>query len=335
MNILLTGGAGYIGSHAATVFAEAGHHVLIVDNFCNSDRNVIDRLARVIGKEVVCIEGDVRDTALLEKTLIDFKIDAVIHFAGLKAVGESVSDPLKYFDNNAAGSISLLLAMQSSGVRIIVFSSSATVYGEPRYLPYDEVHPLAPVNPYGESKFQVENILKSLTISDPSWRVALLRYFNPVGAHESGLIGEDPNGIPNNLMPYVAKVAAGEFPHLKVFGDDYPTKDGTGERDFIHVMDLAEGHLAALKFLEKHGGCHTFNLGTGDAKSVMEIVNSFEKASGQSVPVKIAPRRDGDIPAYYANADKALQQLGWKACRSLDEMCTSTWRWQENRRAWR
>jgi len=308
--------------------------VVVLDNFCNSSRDVLTRLAKILGKAVPFVEGDVRDTALIEETLKQYQIDAVIHFAGLKAVGESVSNPLKYFDNNVAGSISLLKAMQMAGVKNIVFSSSATVYGEPKYLPYDEGHPLAPVNPYGETKFQVENILKDLSSSDPSWRIALLRYFNPVGAHDSGLIGEDPNGIPNNLMPYVAKVASGELPYLNIFGNDYPTKDGTGERDFIHVMDLAEGHLAALQFLENNLGCHTYNLGTGDAKSVMEFVHAFEKVSGQSVPVKITPRRDGDLPAYYAKADKAFQQLSWKAKRSLDEMCASSWRWQEYRKTW-
>ena len=334
MNILLTGGAGYIGSHTAVALSEAGHHVVILDNLCNSDRSVLTRLAKIIGKEIPFVEADVRDQDLVKQTLSDYRIDAVIHFAGLKAVGESVANPLKYFDNNVSGSIVLLLAMQEAGVKRIVFSSSATVYGIPQYLPYDEDHPLAPVNPYGETKLQVENILTDICGSDNSWQVALLRYFNPVGAHDSGLIGEDPNGIPNNLMPYVAKVASGELPHLNVFGDDYPTKDGTGERDFIHVMDLAEGHLAALQFLESNTGCHTYNLGTGDAKSVMEFVHSFEKVSGQSVPVKIAPRRDGDLPAYYAKADKALQQLGWKASRSLDEICASTWRWQEFRKIW-
>lgn len=334
MNILLTGGAGYIGSHAAVVLTEAGHQVVILDNFCNSQRSVLERLAKILGKAVPCVEGDIRDTVLVKKVLKDYQIDAVMHFAGLKAVGESVANPLKYFDNNVTGSTNLLLAMQATGVRHIVFSSSATVYGEPKYLPYDEDHPLAPVNPYGETKLQVENILKDLSLSDSSWRVALLRYFNPVGAHESGLIGEDPNGIPNNLMPYVSKVAAGELPHLNVFGNDYPTKDGTGERDYIHVMDLAEGHLCALHFLENHPGCHTFNLGTGDAISVLEFVSSFKKVSGREVPVKIGLRREGDLSAYYAKADKASQQLGWKANRTLDVMCASSWRWQEFRKTW-
>jgi UDP-glucose 4-epimerase len=335
MNILLTGGAGYIGSHAAVVLTEAGHQVVILDNFCNSHRSVLERLAKILGKTVPCVEGDVRDTILVKKVLKDYHIDAVMHFAGLKAVGESVANPLKYFDNNVTGSINLLLAMQAVGVRHIVFSSSATVYGEPKYLPYDEYHPLAPVNAYGETKLQVENMLKDLSLSDSTWHVALLRYFNPVGAHDSGLIGEDPSGIPNNLMPYVAKVAAGELPHLNIFGNDYPTKDGTGERDYIHVMDLTEGHLAALKFLDKNDGCHVFNLGTGDAKSVLELVRSFEKVSEKIIPIKIEARRDGDLPAYYAKAGKASQQLGWKASRTLDEMCSSTWRWQEFRKTWR
>jgi len=334
LNILLTGGAGYIGSHAAVVFSQAGHEVLILDNFCNSDRGVLARLAKILGKPVTLIEGDVRDAGLLRQLFQTHQIDAVVHFAGLKAVGESVTNPLKYFDNNVSGSICLLNAMQEAGVKQIVFSSSATVYGEPQYLPYDEDHPLAPVNPYGETKLQVENILKDLSISDSSWRVALLRYFNPVGAHESGLIGEDPSGIPNNLMPFVAKVAAGDLPYLNVFGNDYATRDGTGERDFIHVMDLVEGHLAALHYLENHQGCHIYNLGTGDAKSVLEFVRAFEAASGQPVAIKIAPRRDGDLPAYYAKANKALRELNWKAKRSLDDMCTSTWYWQAYRKTW-
>ncbi len=332
MNILLTGGAGYIGSHTAIVLSEAGHSVVILDNFHNSDQNVLSRLSKIVRKKLPYVEGDIRDIALLKKTLNHYKIDMVIHFAGLKAVAESVLNPLEYFDNNVAGSINLLLAMQNCGVKKIVFSSSATVYGEPRYLPYDEDHPLIPVNPYGRTKLQVESILKDLSASDPSWCVAILRYFNPVGAHESGLIGESPNGIPNNLMPYLVRVASGQLPHLNVFGNDYQTKDGTGERDFIHVMDLADGHLAAVDFLEKNSGCHTYNLGTGNANSVLEFVRSFEKVSGQAIPIKIAPRRDGDLPAYYATVDKAKRELGWFPVRNLDQMCASTWLWQQHRK---
>ena len=329
----MTGGTGYIGSHAAVVLSEAGHEVVILDNLCNSDRGVLTRLAKILGKELPFVEGDIRDTDLIKKILQDHKIDAVMHFAGLKAVGESVVNPLKYFANNVSGSISLLKAMQEVGIKTIVFSSSATVYGEPKYLPYDEDHPLAPVNPYGETKLQVENILKALSLSDPAWRIALLRYFNPVGAHESGFIGEDPKGVPNNLMPYVAKVSAGELPYLKVFGNDYPTKDGTGERDYLHVMDLAEGHLDSLIFLEKNIGYHVFNLGAGEAKSVLELIFSFERASGKSVQVKTAPRRDGDLPIYYANVDKALKLMNWKVKRNLADICETEFCWQKYRSA--
>lgn len=332
MNILLTGGAGYIGSHTAVVLAEAGHEVVIYDNFCSSDRSVLARLEKILGKPLACIEGDIRDTTLLEKTFQEYQIEAVIHFAGLKAVGESVTDPLRYYDNNVVGSVHLFEAMKNAGVRSIVFSSSATVYGEPQYLPYDEGHPTNPINPYGRTKLQVEEILKDLAASDSSWSVSLLRYFNPVGAHQSGLIGEDPNGIPNNLMPYVAQVAIGKLPYLNIFGNDYGTLDGTGERDYIHVVDLALGHLAALDFLQGHQGCHIFNLGSGESTSVLKLLDSFKRMSGVDVPYQFAPRRSGDLPAYYANSSFAKEQLGWETQKSLDDMCGSTWGWQQYKR---
>ena len=280
---------------------------------------------------IPCIEGDVRDTGLLVRTLTEFKIDAVIHFAGLKAVGESGQQPLKYYDNNVAGSISLLEAMKQTDVKTIVFSSSATVYGEPQYLPYDEEHPLNPINTYGRTKLQVEEILQDLANSDSKWCIALLRYFNPVGAHESGLIGEDPNGIPNNLMPYIMQVASGKLPHLNIFGNDYDTRDGTGERDYIHVMDLAEGHLAALKYLDQSTGCEIFNLGTGQAVSVIKLVKAYEQASGKIIPTVIAPRRSGDLPIYYSKTLKAFEKMGWQANRGVADICTSTVCWQKFR----
>ena len=331
MNILLTGGAGYIGSHTAVVLANAGYGVVLFDSFCNSHQSVSKRINKITNQDIPCIEGDVRNTQLLIKILTDFKIDAVIHFAGLKAVGESNQEPLKYYDNNVGGSISLLEAMQEAKVRTIIFSSSATVYGEPQYLPYDEQHPLKPINAYGRTKLQVEEILQDLAQSDPSWRIALLRYFNPVGAHESGLIGEDPNDIPNNLMPYVMQVASGKLPHLNIFGNDYDTRDGTGERDYIHVMDLAEGHLAALSYLQKHAGCEVFNLGTGSAVSVLELVDAYEQVCYKKIPTKIVSRRSGDLAACYADASKAKKELSWQAKKSLNEMCSSGINWQKYR----
>lgn len=332
MNILLTGGAGYIGSHAAVVLSQAGHQVVLFDNFSNSRPAVLARLQQILGKALVCVEGDIRDTPLLSQTLQEHAIEAVVHFAGLKAVGDSVAQPLSYYANNVQGSVSLLQAMQASGARTLVFSSSATVYGDPQYLPYDEDHPTCAINPYGRTKLHIEEMLKDVAPSDASWRIACLRYFNPVGAHESGLIGEDPQGTPNNLMPYLAQVATGQRPHLNVFGNDYPTPDGTGVRDYIHVMDLAEGHLAALDFLGQSGnqGWHAINLGTGKGTSVLEMVQAFEAASGQPVPYKIVPRRPGDLPTYYAKADKVQGLLGWQARRSLQDMCASTWHWQQH-----
>jgi UDP-glucose 4-epimerase len=328
LNILLTGGAGYIGSHTAVALANAGHAAVLFDNFSNSDHGVVNRINKIVKNNIACVEGDVRNTALLVDALAKYEIEAVIHFAGLKAVGESVQDPLKYYDNNVFGSISLLEAMNRVDVKTIVFSSSATVYGEPNYLPYDEAHPLRPINPYGRTKLQVEEILQDLSKSDPSWKIALLRYFNPVGAHESGLIGEDPRGTPNNLMPYVMRVAAGDLPKLSIFGDDYETKDGTGERDYIHVMDLAEGHLAALNYLNRNPGCEIFNLGTGTPVSVLELIQEFEIACGRTIPKVVVKRRPGDLPIYFAGIEKAQSQMGWVAKRGLSDMCKTSWNWQ-------
>jgi UDP-glucose 4-epimerase len=328
--VLLTGGMGYIGSHTAVVLAEAGHEVVLFDNLCNSKVSVLDRLETIIGKRLPFIEGDVRDTDKLEGALKARKIDAVIHFAGLKAVGESVEKPIDYYDNNVTGSISLLKAMRVADAKTLVFSSSATVYGDPQYLPLDEVHPTSSTNPYGRSKLQIEEILADVAKSDASWRIACLRYFNPVGAHGSGLIGEDPSDIPNNLMPYIAQVARGKLPKLNVFSDDYDTKDGTGVRDYIHVMDLAEGHNAALDFLEHETGWHAINLGTGTGYSVLEMVKAFEAASKQAVPYHVTVRRAGDIASCYAKAEKAKQKLGWQATRTLEDMCASTWKFQGN-----
>lgn len=331
MNILLTGGTGYIGSHTAVVLAGAGHRPVLLDNLSNSSADVVDRLAQITGTRFPFIEGDIRDTALLRRVLADEGIGAVVHFAGLKAVGESVEQPLRYYDNNVGGTISLLQAMDESGVGTLVFSSSATVYGQPAYLPLDEAHPTGATNPYGRTKLHIEEMLAELAASGANWRIACLRYFNPVGAHASGLIGEDPNGIPNNLMPYIARVAGGRLPFLNVFGDDYPTPDGTGVRDYIHVMDLAEGHRAAIDFLAGSAGAgwHAFNLGTGCGYSVLDMVRAFEQASGRPVPYRIAPRRPGDVAACYAKADKAADQLAWRAVRSLDDMCASTWHFQQ------
>ncbi len=326
----MTGGAGYIGSHTAVVLSQAGHEVVLLDNFCNSNSSVLERLQKILDRALSCVEVDVRDTDNVEQILREYKINAVIHFAGLKAVSESVADPVLYYANNVQGSISLLQAMQKVGVKTLVFSSSATVYGEPKYLPYDESHPTKPMNPYGQSKLQVEEILRDLAASDPEWKIVSLRYFNPVGAHESGLIGEDPSGIPNNLMPYVAKVASGGLPYLNIFGDDYETRDGTGERDYIHVMDLAEGHQAALDYLKDYAGLEIVNLGTGKPSSVLDLVFSFEKASNTKIEKIVTKRRPGDLPIYFAKPNKAADILGWKATRNLDQMCQSVWQWQVN-----
>ena len=330
MNILMTGGAGYIGCHTAVVLCQLGHNVVLLDNLSNSSERVLDKLFQITGKRLPLIKGDTRDTALVTESLRSHHIEAVFHFAGLKAVGESVAKPLSYYANNVQGTLSLLEAMQASAINKLVFSSSATVYGQPQYLPLDENHPTSASNPYGRSKLQIEEILSDVAISDPEWRIACLRYFNPVGAHNSGLIGENPTGVPNNLMPYIAQVAAGQRSELSVFGDDYPTSDGTGVRDYIHVMDLAEGHVAALDLLRTTAGWHAINLGTGKGYSVLEMVHAFEKASGRKVPYRVASRRAGDVAECYANPAKASEVLHWTAKRSLNDMCASTWGFQKS-----
>lgn len=329
MNILLTGGLGFIGSHTASVLVSKGYNPILLDNLCNSQLETVGRLEQIAGKKLVFCNADVRDTNAVRQILKEQQINAVMHFAGLKSVAESESEPLKYYDNNVTGTISLLEAMQDAGLRQLIFSSSATVYGIPQSLPYDEHHPTLSINTYGRTKLQVEHILRDLAQSDPSWSIACLRYFNPVGAHASGLIGELPKGIPNNLMPNVCQVASGKLPHLKIFGDDYETPDGTGQRDYIHVMDLAEGHLATLLYLENQPGCHFINLGTGQPYSVKQLVASFEKAIGHAINQQIESRRSGDLPVYYAVADKAKALLNWEAGRSLQSMCDSAWHFHE------
>ncbi|MBL8038251.1 MAG: UDP-glucose 4-epimerase GalE [Nitrospira sp.] len=329
--IFVTGGAGYIGSHTCVELLRAGYDLTVFDNFSNSHPESLERIQRIAGKQLRFIHGDIRDRAALVTALRDSGAQAVIHFAGLKAVGESVQQPLSYYDNNVVGSLRLLETMGLCGVKTLVFSSSATVYGAPQRLPLTEDHPLSTTNPYGQTKLTVEHILRDVQHSDASWRIGILRYFNPVGAHASGLIGEDPQGTPNNLMPFVAQVAVGRRPHLNVFGNDYPTKDGTGVRDYIHVVDLAIGHLKALETLEraKHQTeCLTVNLGTGTGYSVLEIVRAFEQTCGKPVMYKIAPRRPGDVAACYADPSKAIALLGWQAKRSLADMCADTWKWQ-------
>ena len=329
MKLLLTGGTGYIGSHTAVVLSQAGHEVVLLDNFSNSKQAVLGRLETILGHALPFVQADVRDTAKVTQALQTHGIQAVVHFAGLKAVGESVAQPLNYFANNVQGTLSLLQAMQAAQVHQLVFSSSATVYGEPQYLPLDEQHPTSATNPYGRTKLHIEEMLHDLSASNPAWRIACLRYFNPVGAHDSGLIGEDPNGIPNNLMPFVAQVAAGLRPAVQVFGNDYDTPDGTGMRDYIHVMDLAQGHLAALHFLQAQTGWHAINLGTGQGHSVLEMVKAFEAASGKPVAYNIVPRRPGDVASCYAKVDKAQTWLNWQASRGLPQMCEDAWRAQQ------
>ena len=328
MHILVTGGTGFIGSHTCVALLAAGHETSVIDNLSNSRRDVLDRVEQIAGKRPAFFEGDVRDRALLRQIFAHRPVDAVIHFAGLKAVGESVVQPLRYYDWNIGSTIALCQEMHEAGVKALVFSSSATVYGDPAMLPIREDFPRSTTNPYGASKLMIEDILADLTKADASWKISRLRYFNPVGAHESGLIGETPSGIPNNLMPYVAQVAAGQRDCLSVFGNDYPTPDGTGVRDYIHVMDLAEGHVAALDHLQREGGLQTFNLGTGCGYSVLDMVCAFERASGRAVPYKIAARRPGDIAACYADPTLATQTLGWRAKRNLDAMCRDAWKWQ-------
>ncbi len=328
--VLVTGGAGYIGAHCCVSLIEAGMTPLIYDNLGNSHRAVIDRIQQITGARPDLIVGDVRDEAALDSVFSANDITSVIHFAALKAVGDSVARPLEYFDNNVHGTLTLLAAMRRAGVKAFVFSSSATVYGDPEKVPLDESCARSATNPYGRSKLIVEDILEDLARAEPDWRIARLRYFNPIGAHQSGLIGENPKGIPDNLMPYMAQVAVGRREHLSVFGNDYPTRDGTGVRDYIHVCDLADGHVAALEYLEREGGLLTVNLGTGQGYSVLEMVTALEKASGRKVPYQITPRRPGDIAECWADVSLAEQLLGWRARRTLDEMCADTWRWQSN-----
>jgi len=328
MTILVTGGSGYIGSHTVVELMHAGFAVRILDNLSNSKRSVVDRIERIAGRPVEFVEGDIRNAQTVAAALDGCA--AVIHFAGLKAVGESVAEPLRYYDNNVAGSIVLFQAMKACGVRTLVFSSSATVYGEPATVPIREDAPLTATNPYGRSKLMIEQVLRDLAAGDPEWRIALLRYFNPVGAHASGLIGEDPNGIPNNLMPFVAQVAIGKLAQLAVFGHDYPTPDGTGVRDYIHVVDLARGHLAALRHLAGERGIAAVNLGTGRGYSVLQLLRAFETASGRTIPFRLAPRRAGDVASCFADPSLARQMLGWQAEFDIDAMCADAWHWQQN-----
>lgn len=329
-NILVTGGAGYIGSHTCLELLEDGYNVVVIDNLSNSSKESLTRVGELTGKNIDFIEGDIRNQPLLEEIMQRYSIGAVVHFAGLKAVGESVEKPLEYFENNVGGTISLCKAMANCGVKNLVFSSSATVYGDPHTVPITEDFPLSATNPYGRSKLHIEEMLRDLYVSDNSWNVALLRYFNPVGAHSSGKIGEDPNGIPNNLVPYITQVAVGRLEQLSVFGDDYNTKDGTGVRDYIHVVDLAKGHLKAIEALAERGGVITVNLGTGTGYSVLEMVEAFRKATGKDIPCKMAPRRAGDIAECYANPANAAQIIGWKAELGIDDMAADSWRWQKN-----
>ena len=328
MKILVTGGAGYIGSHTCLELLAAGCEVVVLDNLSNARQESLRRVAEITGRAPCFVRGDVRDESALRQVFAGHQIEAVIHFAGLKAVGESVEQPLRYYDNNVNGSLCLLRAMDAAGVRRLVFSSSATVYGDPHVVPIREDFLLSVTNPYGRSKLMVEDILRDLCLSDPRWQVALLRYFNPVGAHESGLIGEDPNGIPNNLMPFVSQVAIGKRPEVVVFGNDYPTPDGTGVRDYIHVVDLARGHLKALDALRNTQGALTINLGTGRGYSVLEMIKAFSLACGRELPYRIAARRPGDVAASYADPAYAAKVLGWRAERGIEQMCADSWRWQ-------
>ena len=326
--IFVTGGAGYIGSHTCVELLNAGLEVTVFDNFSNSQPEALTRVQAIAGKQLRVVEGDIRDGAALQQALADSGAKAVIHFAGLKAVGESEAEPLRYYDNNVVGTMRLLEAMKATGVKQMVFSSSATVYGVPQFLPYTEQHPLSATNTYGQTKLAVENMLRDMYRSDPEWRFAILRYFNPVGAHPSGRIGEDPQGVPNNLMPFVAQVAVGRREFLNVWGNDYPTPDGTGVRDYIHVVDLALGHVKAVQFLEREAGCNAINLGSGVGHSVLDLVRAFERVSNRPVPFKVGPRRSGDIAESWANPALAKDLLGWSAMSDLDRLCADTWNWQ-------
>lgn len=328
MKILVTGGAGYIGSHTVLELVGAGHEVLSCDNYCNSSPEVLARVRRLTNAAIGEAEVDVRDRSRLDEIMADFRPDVVIHFAGLKAVGASGKFPLEYYDNNVAGTLSLLQAMDKAGCTKIIFSSSATVYGEPKYLPYDESHPLDPANTYGRTKLLAEQLIEDWSKATSDASAVILRYFNPVGAHPSGEIGEDPHGVPDNLMPYISQVAVGRRPHLTVFGDDYETRDGTAERDYIHVVDLARSHVAAVNFSSAAKGCEAFNIGTGKAYSVRDVVGAFEAASGKPIPLQVGPRREGDLPSYYSDTSKSIEALDWRAEYQLDEICQTIWNWQ-------
>ncbi|MBK5142764.1 UDP-glucose 4-epimerase GalE [Budviciaceae bacterium BWR-B9] len=329
MNVLITGGIGYIGSHTCVQLIEAGHTPVIIDNLCNSKASVLKRIEQLTGHKPAFYNGDVRDAALLDKIFAEHRIDSVIHFAALKAVGESVNKPLEYYDNNIHGSLTLVDAMRRAGVKNFIFSSSATVYGDQPVTPYVEtMQTRRPSSPYGNSKLIIEQCLEDIQKAQPDMSVALLRYFNPVGAHSSGLMGEDPQGIPNNLMPFIAQVAVGRREYLSIFGNDYPTPDGTCVRDYIHVVDVADGHVAALNKVTHHPGTYIYNLGAGFGYSVLDVVNAFSKACGKPVPYQFAARRDGDLASYWADSTKAANELGWQVKLNLDNMCADTWRWQ-------
>lgn len=329
MQVLVTGGCGFIGSHTVVQMLAAGMQPVLLDNFANSKPAVLDRLEQITGVRVPVVAADVRDRAALDAVLAEYPVEAVMHFAGLKAVGESVAKPLEYYDVNVAGSMTLVAAMQDAGVRTLVFSSSATVYGDPIAVPITEDFPTSATNPYGRSKLMVEQMLADHAAANGEWSVTLLRYFNPIGAHPSGLIGEDPQGIPNNLAPFISQVAVGRREHLQVFGDDYPTPDGTGVRDYIHVVDLADGHVAALRKAKLEPGCHVWNLGTGRGSSVLEMVAAFRSATDQPIPYEVVARRPGDVAACWADTTKAEKDLGWRADRSIAEMAADAWRWQQ------
>ena len=329
MNILVTGGAGYIGSHTCVELLNAGYGVVVVDNLCNSNAKSLERVEELTGRKITFYRGDVRDKALMDKIFAENEIAAVIHFAGLKAVGESVAQPWRYYDNNLNSTLVLTKAMEEAGVKNIIFSSSATVYSGDNEMPLREDSRTGGcTNPYGWTKYMTEQILSGMCTADSSWSVALLRYFNPIGAHESGRIGEDPRGIPNNLMPFITQVAVGRWEYLSIYGNDYPTPDGTGVRDYIHVVDLAKGHVAAVRYVTEHTGCEVFNLGTGVGYSVLEMVKTFEKANNLTLPYKIVDRRPGDLPTCYADPAKSAEVLGWRAEKNLEDMCRDSWRWQ-------
>lgn len=329
--ILLTGGSGFIGSHTAIVLLQAGYRVVVLDNLANASREALRRVEAITGRDITFVQADVRETAAVEQTLRAEHIQAVVHFAGLKAVGESTQNPIAYYENNVTGTLSLCRAMSAAGVKNLVFSSSATVYAESTDMPLPESAPTGrPTNPYGTSKLVIEWLLRDLHTAEPDWSIALLRYFNPGGAHESGTIGEDPNGMPNNLLPFITQVAVGRIPELAVFGDDYPTPDGSGVRDYIHVMDLAAGHLAALRVITDTGGLRTWNLGVGRGYSVLEVISAFQQVTGIDVPYRIAPRRSGDLAQCWADVSRARDELGWQAERGLTDILTDAWRWQRH-----